>query len=376
MSTRGSVKKDSSGLWCFVVDVPAAGGGRKQTRRRGFATKREAQAALDLLVGQVVTGLYVDPTRLTLGEYLTEHWLPAMAATVRPTTADTYGRLVRLHLVPGLGAVRLQKLDRAHVGRWLAGLTVAGLSPKSVRNVHGVLVKALADAVELELVSRNAATKPRGLPPARRPALKAWTGEQLGAFLAATADDRLSPVWRLLAATGCRRGEVLGLRWSEVDLEGGTATIIRQRTIAGGRVVEGAPKTAAGARTVALDPGTVRSLRAWRSQQAAERLLMGAGWAATGLVFTNPDGGGLWPQRVTARFRELAQGLGLPLIGVHGLRHSAASFMIASGVNPKVVQARLGHAHVSVTLGLYTHVLPGHDRAAADALGAALDGGP
>ena len=374
MSTRGSVKKDPSGHWYFVVDLPTPGGARKQARRRGFATKREAQAALDLLVGQVVTGLYVDPSRLTVGEYLTEHWLPAMASTVRPTTADTYGRLVRLHLVPSLGAVRLQQLERAHVSRWLAGLTAGGLSPKSVRNVHGVLVKALADAVELELVGRNAAAKPRGLPPAKRPAPRAWSGEQLGAFLAATSGDRLAPVWRLLAATGCRRGEVLGLRWSEVDLDAGTATIVRQRTIAGGRLIEGSPKTSAGARTVALDAGTVRELRAWRRVQSAERLLMGAGWADTGLVFTNPDGGGIWPQRVTARFRELAEGLGLPLIGVHGLRHSAASFMIASGVNPKVVQARLGHAHVSVTLGLYTHVLPAHDRAAADALGAALDG--
>ena len=101
----------------------------------------------------------------------------------------------------------------------------------------------------------------------------------------------------------------------------------------------------------------------------------GSGWADTGLVFTNPDGGGPWPQRVTARFREAAVGLGLPAIGPHGLRHTAATLMLAAGVNPKVVQQRLGHAHVSVTLGTYAHVLPGHDRAAAYVLGAAISAG-
>jgi len=222
-------------------------------------------------------------------------------------------------------------------------------------------------------VSRNAAARPKGLPPARRPAPRAWSPDQLRTFLHGAAGDRLFPLWRLIAVTGCRRGEVLGLRWSEVDLEGGLITIMRQRAIAGGSVVEGAPKTNAGARTVALDEKTIAVLRSWRRLQSEERLFIGAGWLDTQLVFTHPDGSGLWPQMVTARFRAQAEALDLPLIGLHGLRHTAASAMIAAGVNPGVVQQRLGHAHVSVTLGLYTHVLPGHDEDAVALLARTID---
>jgi integrase len=326
------------------------------------------------VLAEMAGGLYVDPQKLTVGEYLDNHWLPALPATIRPTTADTYRRLVRLHIVPTLGSVPLQKLQRAHVARWLAELTAGGLAAKSVRNVHGVLSKALADAVELELVNRNVASRPRTLPAAIRPTPRVWTVEQAGAFLAGTANDRFAPLWRFFATTGCRRGEALGLRWVDVDLDESTVTITRQRTIAGGSVVEGAPKTGAGARSIAIDPATTTSLRSWRAAQAAERLQMGWGWADTGLVFTHPDGTGLWPQMITRRFGELSGQLGLPAIGVHGLRHSVATYLIARGVNPRVVQQRLGHAQVAVTLGLYTHVLPGHDREAAASMADAVDG--
>jgi integrase len=172
-------------------------------------------------------------------------------------------------------------------------------------------------------------------------------------------------LWRLLATTGCRRGEAVGLRWADMNLDAGTVTITDQRTMAGGRVVEGSPKTQAGARTVALDPGTVVALKAWRAQQSAERLAMGRGRPDNGLVFTHTVGGGLWPQMVTSRFKSIAIDLELPLIGVHGLRHSAATWMIDAGVSPKLVQQRLGHADVSVTLWLYSHVMPGRDADAA-----------
>jgi integrase len=369
---RGSVFKDDSGRWAFVIDLPPREGKRRQARRRGYATRRDAQTALQKLVGEIATGVFVEPSKVTIKDSLELQWLPSLPALVRPTTADTYERLVKRHVLPALGPTKLQQLDRAAVASWLVGLTTAGLSPKSVRNIHGVLAKALADALELELVSRNVAAHPRALPPAKRPEPRVWSSDQLRVFLGSTAEDRLGTLWRFIAATGCRRGEALGLRWVDVDLEAGTACITRQRTIAGGSIVEGEPKTPSGARTVALDAGTVRALRAWRKSQTEDRLAAGAGWIDSGLVFTHPHGAGLWPQMVTASFREAARLAGLPHLGVHGLRHSAATFMIASGVNPKVVQQRLGHANVSVTLGLYTHVLPAHDREAAALLGKAL----
>ncbi len=197
--------------------------------------------------------------------------------------------------------------------------------------------------------------------------------EKIGQFLAHVEGDRWAPLWRLIATTGMRRGEALGLRWSDVDVGRGVITSTNQRSIAGGQIVEGEPKSDAGRRSLTVDAGTLTALRTWRRQQAQERLLMGAGWHGGDYVFTWPDGSLPWPQRVTAWFKVHSSALGLPNIGVHGLRHSAAAWMISSGVSPKVVTQRLGHSHVSVTLQLYAHVLPAHDQAAADAFAAALD---
>ena len=369
---RGSVFRDESSQWAFVVDVPSADGSRRQARRRGYRTRADAQKALQRLMGQIASGDFVEPSKLTLRQYLEQMWMPTLPAVVRPSTADTYKRLVDRHVLPALGAMRLQRLDRARIAAWVGELTSSGLSAKSVRNIHGVLAKALSDAVELELVSRNVAARTRSLPRTTNPGPRVWSGDQLRLFLDSTSEDELGTLWRFIAATGCRRGEALGLRWVDLDLAAATACITRQRTIAGGSVVEGAPKTSAGARTIALDASTVRALRTWRKRQTEHRLSTGAAWIDSGLVFTHTNGAGLWPQMVTARFRQAAADAGLPPIGVHGLRHSAATFMIASGVNPKVVQQRLGHANVSVTLGLYTHVLPAHDREAAALLGSAL----
>jgi integrase len=181
--------------------------------------------------------------------------------------------------------------------------------------VHGVLSKALADAVRWRLVGRNPATDvelPRRDPPAPR----AWSAEQVDRFLERAEAEPLAALWRFLVVTGARRGEALGLRWSDLDLELGLATITNQRAVAGGTVVEGAPKTAAGARNVALDADTVEALRMHRTAQRIGFMRLGIR-PDNELVFTGREGKGIWPQRVTARFRELSDELGLPRIGVH-----------------------------------------------------------
>ncbi len=370
---RDHVHQAANGTWSFVIDAPSATAKRRQLYRRGFATKKAALAALDKLRTDLAKGVFVEPSKLTVGVYLNEQWLPIAESRVRPTTAASYRMIVRRWIVPTIGAVPLQLLDRARVARWVVELSRAGLAAKSVRNVHVVLRKALADALELGLVQRNAAEKTTTLPNRPAPSPRAWSVEQLGRFLDGTADDRLATVWRFLATTGCRRGEVLGLRWADVDLEHAGVTITNQRTVADGHVVEGPVKTTSGARTIALDAQTIAVLRAWRKVQTAERLVMGTGWPDTGLVFTNVDGSGIWPQRLTSDFKLLCERLELPAIGVHGLRHTAATWLISTGQSPRVVQQRLGHAHVSITLGLYAHVTPAHDRAAANNLADAID---
>jgi integrase len=364
------VKPDGD-RWQFTVDVPSLTGARRQLHRRGFATEAAANEALKKLLDDHDAGTAVNASKMTCAAYWTSRWLPALEGrNLRATTLDTYRRTVSKHLVPHLGTYRLQALDTASVETMLGELARDGLSPKSRRNVHGILSKSLADAVRWRLVASNAATGvelPRQAPPTPR----AWTGEQLDRFLERSEFEPLRALWRFYAVTGCRRGEGLGLRWRDLDLDRGTATIVNQRAIAGGSVVEGAPKTAAGARTVSLDDDTVAELRAHRVEQRAEYMKLGIR-PDHDLVFTGPTGAGVWPQRVTARFRELCDELGLPRIGVHGLRHTVATWMISHGMDAKLVAQHLGHAHVSVTLGLYTHVAPSHDRAAVEAFVSAL----
>ena len=335
-----------------------------------------AEAARDDERGKVRRGQAVAPSRLTVAGYVIGIWLPLVAQRVRATTLDAYERNCRNHIAGGeLGAVRLQQLNRATVAAWVTTLSESGLSPKTTRNIVGALTSALDDAVELALIPTNVALKLRNLPRAASPKPKAWTMPQTQRFVAHVDKDYWRGLWRFLATTGCRRGEALGLMWDAVDLDAGTVTICRQRTIAGGTRRRGSTEDGAGFRTLALDAGMVAELRAVRARQRADRLAMGAGWQGQGWVFCWPDGTAPWPQRVTEWFGRHCETLGLPRIGVHGLRHSAATWMIARGESPKLVQQRLGHSHVATTLGLYAHVQPGHDQAVADAIGAALDGG-
>jgi integrase len=375
---RGSVKKDASGRWGYVFDVRTADGGRKQVRRRGFDTKKAAEADMRDRMTQAQGGTLVKPTRDTLERFLLNVWMQKIAGEVRPTTADIYARIVRKHIVPFIGTAQLQALTEEDVANWIDELKSSGLSPKSIRNIHGVLSSALSDAMSPRmgrLVARNVARPgsdeylPR--PPKRRD--RAWTADQLQRFLAHVEGDRLAAMWRLAVMTGMRRGELLGLRWAAVDLDAKSVTVLTARVVAGGSAVEGPPKTGAGERTIALDAATAAALKRWKRQQNEERILMGAGWHHGDYVFAHATGEPLWPQTVTAQFKRHAEALGLPAIGVHGLRHSAATWMIAKGVSPKVVAQRLGHSHVSVTLQLYSHVMPAHDAAAAEAFAEALE---
>jgi integrase len=202
-----------------------------------------------------------------------------------------------------------------------------------------------------------------------------WTAGELGSFLARAEADghRDAALWRFLAATGCRRGEALGLRWRDVDLTARTATI-RQTVIVVAHVPQfGSPKTAAGARTLDLDAATVTALREHRKRQAAERLQIGIGWRDNDLVFADVAGGPAHPEAASSRFAKRVKRHGLPRLTLHGLRHTWATLALRAGVHPKVVQERLGHATISITLGVYSHVQAGMGREAAELVAGLID---
>jgi integrase len=251
------------------------------------------------------------------------------------------------------------------VDKLYGDLRATGRAPKTIRNIHGVLSKALADAERWGLVGRNAA-RLADVPAVARPKLRVWSPEQTRAFLAAVANDRLFAAWLLAATTGMRRGELLGLRWADIDLDAGVVRIAQARVRAGNRVVAGEPKTARGRRTIALDPATVAALRQHRMRQTEERLAAGPHYADSGLAFTMPGGTPIHPNRFSLWFRRHAGAAGLPAIRLHDMRHSYATAGLAAGVPPKVMSERLGHATVAFTLDTYTSALPALDKSAAD----------
>ena len=283
--------------------------------------------------------------------------------------------LAREHIIPRLGGLQLQKLNAAAINALYAHLGEHGrvhgggpLSASSVRRVHAVLHRACHDAVRWGRLTVNpvAAADPPKASAEHSDRLPVWTAEQLSAFLAHVADDRLFALWRLLAMTGMRRGEALGLAWEDLDMEGGRLTIRRAWVPVNGVAQMSEPKTKRGRRTIALDPVTQEALKAHAARQADEQQHWDETHGDAGFVFTHTDGSPLHPWAVSKAFRDLSKAAMLPPIPLHGLRHSYATLALASGVNPRIVSARLGHATVALTLDVYSHVLPQADREAAE----------
>jgi integrase len=382
---RGTIFKRGDKYSVVVeIDRDPITGRRRQKWHSGYRTKRDAERALSEIVGALHAGTYVEPTKQTLSEFARE-WLAAIKPTLRPATHYSYERNLRLHVLPRLGPVELRRIDAGALNGLYAALLAdgrkdyagGGLAPRTVRYIHTIIHRALKDAVKWDRLARNPADAADPPKPgaASRPETITWTADQTRAFIDGTRQSRHWAAYLVLATTGLRRGEALGLRWRDLDLDTGRASI-RQTIIAVQHTAMiGTPKTAKGRRTVTLDRGTVVALREHRKRQAAERLLMGAGWTDNDLVFCHVDGTMLHPERFTRGFSDAVRRLGLPPIRLHDLRHGWATLALQAGIHPKVVQERLGHANISITLDTYSHVLAGLHEEAAEQV-AALFSGP
>jgi integrase len=242
------------------------------------------------------------------------------------------------------------------------------LDGRTVNYVHTIVHRAMKDAVRWGRLVRNpadAADPPRG--GQKSDGVHSWDAATLRKFLAesATSADRLHALWVLLATTGMRRGEALGLRWSDVDLDAGRLRVVQTIIQVRSEVTIGEPKTARGRRPIALDSGTVAVLRELRKRSLEERMLVGPDFDDCGLVFHKPDGSCLRPDAVSATFVRRVGSAGLPALTLKGLRHTWATLALERGIHPRVVQERLGHSTIAITLGIYSHVAPIlHDEAA------------
>lgn len=299
-----------------------------------------------------------------MAAFLRDHWLPGLRSQVRPGTWAEHRSKVEVHLAPAIGGLRLQRLGPGHLNAVYADLLERGLSARTVLHVHATIRRALADATRWGLVPRNVALL-ASPPRPGRPELQVWTAQQLRAFLAAVEGDRLYALWLLAASTGMRRGELLGVQSPDVDLGRARVAVRRSLVTVGHEVVVSEPKTAKGRRSVALDPATVATLKAWRKHQMAERLAWGPAWTDSGQVFTLEDGRPLHPREVTRAFSRLVLAAGVPIIRLHDLRHTHATLALAAGVHPKVIQERLGHANIAITLDTYSHTVPALEEQAA-----------
>jgi integrase len=346
--------------WSFVVDVGVdEHGRRKQARRRGFATKREAQAELNRLRTSIAQHTFVAPAKQTCGEFLDE-WLAAIEHTVEASTLSSYRRNMRVHVKPAIGGVQLQKLDPAHLNR-LYGQLSQRLSVRTVRYVHSIVHRAFRDAVKWGRIVRNpadAADPPRARD-ARPPEMRTWTGAELSRFFSLVEASRYRAPWLVLATTGMRRGEVLGLRWRDLDLERGRLSIRQTVTLVDHAIViANRTKTGKG-RAVDLDATTIAELRAHRARQAQELLLLGIRPDGETLVFCHPDARPYNPERFSREFaRALNRHSDLSRIRLHDLRHTWATLALTAGVPVKIVSERLGHATSAITSDTYSHVTP------------------
>ena len=331
------------------------------------------------LVHQLTTGFYVEPSSMRLSEWLVDHWLPVHQTRIKKTTYRAYRSAIEHHINPRIGGVALGKLTAQMLNQLYQELLAngrrkeeGGLAPATVHGVHVVLRKALADAEDAGLIPRNPARKakpPR--PQTQGGELRYWTPSELREFLRLCEGHRLEAAFHLLAMTGARRGEIAGLRWVDVDLEGARITI-RQALLAGdgGEVYVSSPKSYRG-RTVDLDQATLEKLREHRDRQLQEAAETWR-WVDSGYVFTKKDGSPLDPNTLTRTFRWIADHSDLPRIRLHDLRHTHASIAVKAGVPIGVVSERLGHASPEFTLHRYSHVMPGMQREAADKIARAV----
>jgi integrase len=356
--------------WQAIVEKGRDGSGKRRQVFRDAPTKKEARVILQRLLRELDDGSFVEPSATTLAEYLPS-WLEDVARhRVSARTLDRYRSIVKCHLVPGLGGIKLSSLSPAMVQRCYSHLIDEGLSAATVQKIHAVLHSSLKHAVRMRLISRNAADD-LALPKIRRAEITALSDEQVGRLLAAAEGTPVAVPLLCLLTLGVRRGELLGLQWGDIDFEAGQVSVRRTLEESSAGVILKEPKTVRGSRTLALPQVTAEALREHRKAQLEMRLRGGPGFNAGELVFPKADGEPWRPSTFAAACRRVFKRAGLTC-RLHDLRHTMATMLLRQGVHPKVVQERLGHANVSITLDIYSHVAPNMQQAAAEKIDAGM----
>jgi integrase len=361
---NGRVVGYRGSYWVHTADGP---------KRRYLSGKKREDVAekLTKALADRADGLVFDAGSLTVGEYLNK-WLKDVQDTVRQSTYEGYEYAIRPHIRPALGRIKLKDLTAAHARWFYRERLDSGLAPATVHKLHVVLHKALKAAVADGLIPRNVTAELK-LPRITREEIDPLNPEQARRLIETARGDRLEALYVLALNTGMRQGELLALKWDDVDLERGMLRVRRTLTHAGKAFVFGEPKTKKSRRTIRLTAGAVQALKEHLSRQLEEMERMSSLYQPGGLIFATEAGTIINPSNLRNRsLKLLLKRAGLPPIRFHDLRHTCATLLLSKDVNPKIVSEMLGHASVSITLDIYSHLLPDMQEKAAKALEEAL----
>ncbi len=373
-NNEGSLFKRKDGLWCAVVTTgydPSTG---KPNRDYYYSKDRsEVIEKRDEALKSVRDGIYVKPTKDTVGEWL-DTWLQEyVAPSTRPKTWAGYESNVRVHLKPALGHIQLRALQTVHVQKMLNEKLAAGLSARTIELILVTLKSALKQALVENLITRNAAEhvkKPRKV----KKDIRVLTVDEMSRLMDAAKADRMGPVFITMLGTGLRISEVVALTWLDVDLTSGVLHVrrgaVRSRTpeSSTSKMIVQDPKTRSGKRRIPMPENVVITLKQWKAVQAQEKLLLGTAYADSGRLFTTPTGTPLEARNAARKLEQLAKKAEIDHVNPHALRHTYATRLLEAGVHPKVVQELLGHSTITLTLDTYSHVMPEIKQAAAMAL--------
>ncbi|MFN2527035.1 MAG: tyrosine-type recombinase/integrase [Actinomycetota bacterium] len=358
---RGNIRRRSKDSWTIQVYAgkdPETGRKRYVSRSIG-GSKKDAEAALAKLIRAQETGLDLSAARLTVSAFL-DRWLEVWKDRVKPRTHFRYAELIRLHVKPGLGPTSLTKLRPLQLEELYGRLRKQGLGGTTILQIHRILHAAFNQGMKWQLLERNPTDAVKA---PRKSSLEAaaLTIEQIPTLLEAVRGSPLELPTLIAVGTGMRLGEVLGLRWQDVDLD---RAIVRIRQTLQITMQFDTPKSHRSTRALSLPAFLVEGLRTHKKTQNERRLMLGEAWHDLDLVCDRGDGQPLRPDTISKQFRTATKAVGLD-ITFHGLRHTHASLMLAAGTDMKVTSARLGHSSISITADLYTHVAPSLDRAAS-----------
>ncbi|MFC2071321.1 tyrosine recombinase XerC [Chloroflexota bacterium] len=365
---RGHIEKRGKNSYSIAISLgkDAATGKYKYQWTTVKGTKKETEKRLSQILNQLDTGTFMKPSKTTLAEYL-DRWLADyVKPNLSPRGYERYESICRVHLIPSLGNIPLTQLKPEHLQRHYTDKLNNGLSALTVRYHHTVLHKALQTAIKWGLVNRNVADGV-DVPRARRNEMQTWDEYEINRFLETAKDSPYYTLFHTALFTGMRRSELLALRWYDVDFIFSQISVSRSlHQLKDGSYVFTQPKSAKSKRTIALSSFATVVLNEHKKKQEAIRASLGITLKDDDLVFSTLDGKPLRPNTVTRAWTMLAARAGVKVIRLHDARHTHASLMLKSDVHPKIVQERLGHASIQITLDTYSHVAPGLQQAAAE----------